>query len=174
MNKRLHYILCTLLTVMMLSAAAPAQAQVKGETMFGVKTGYVTRNESALAGLTFGYSFSRHFRVMPEIGIIFRHENLDGLDIACNAQFPVSFAQGKAVFYPLTGINFTSWGLHNEATGHSEDDDVTTHRNCMGLNFGAGIEYRCTSSMALHLDARYTLMRHYPTAFVTAGLAYLF
>lgn len=150
--------------------SAPAQTQ-KGEKSFGPRTGYVTRNESAMAGLAFQYSFSSHVRIAPSADIIFRHRDKDGFAFNVDMHFPITIST-RASLYPLAGFNYTSWGLHdNEAYSGK---DVTTHSNSAGLNAGAGIEYRCTPTLKISLEARYTLIRHYPTALVAASIAYVF
>ncbi|MDE6157179.1 MAG: porin family protein [Muribaculaceae bacterium] len=159
--------------VMVLLSATGANAQVeRGQKSFGPKVGFVSNNTSATAGLTFNYAFSRHVRISPELGVIFRHKNRDGLTADLNVQFPLGFGKGKGAFYPLVGANFTSWGRHY--TSPEDSKDVTSHTNTLGLNAGAGLEMNCTSSLRLSLEARYTLMKHYPTAFVTAGITYVF
>jgi len=154
-------------------AAPSAVAQTaKGEKAFGPRIGFVARNESALGGLAFQYSFSRHVRIAPSADIIFRHRDMDGFAVNADVQFPFAFATGRAAFYPLAGFSFTSWGLH----GNNADSgkDVTTHSTSAGLNAGAGIEFRCTQTLKLAFEARYTLMRHYPTTAVAASIAYVF
>lgn len=143
-----------------------------GEKSFGPYVGYVSRNTSASAGLKFDYRLSKVVRLAPEIGLIFRHHDLDGLAVDVNVHFPLEFAGGKAAFYPLVGANFTSWGRHNVDT--STLNDVTTHTNGLGVNAGAGVEYMCKPTLKLSAEARYTLMRHYPTAYVVAGIAFVF
>lgn len=155
-----------------LCAAPSAEAQTKGEKAFGPRIGYVSRNESTLGGLAFQYSFSKHVRIAPSVDIIFRHRDKDGLAVNADVHFPFAFAAGRAAFYPLAGFNFTSWGLHNNNAESGKD--VTTHSTSAGLNAGAGIEFRCTPSLKLGLEARYTLMRHYPTAAVAASIAFVF
>lgn len=147
-----------------------AQTQ-KGEKSFGPRVGYVSRNQSALVGLGFQYSFSSHVRIAPSADIIFRHRDKDGIAVNLDIHFPISIAP-RASFYPLAGFNYTSWGLHNNDADSGKD--VTTHSNSVGLNAGAGIDYRCNPSLKLALEARYTLIRHYPTAFVAASIAYVF
>lgn len=163
-----------LLIVMALAATPDACAQVeRGQKSFGPKVGFVSNNTSVTAGLVFEYAFSRHVRIAPELGIIFRNKDRDALTADLNIQFPIGFGNGKGAFYPLVGANFTSWSRHY-ASAEADAKDVTSHTNTLGLNGGAGIEFNCTSSLRLSLEARYTLMKHYPTAFVTAGIAYVF
>lgn len=172
-NSRTGLTAAILFIIMVLTATTDAYAQVeRGQKSFGPKVGFVSNNTSATAGLTFEYAFSRHVRIAPEVGIIFRNKDRDALIADLNVQFPIGFANGKAAFYPLVGANFTSWGRHY--TSSEDDKDVTSHTNVLGLNAGAGLELNCGSSLRLSLEARYTLMEHYPTAFVTAGIAYVF
>ena len=144
----------------------------RGEKSFGPYVGYVTRNSSATAGLSFEYTLSSVVRIAPEIGVIFRNRDLGGLTVDVNTHFPLSFAAGKAAFYPLAGLNFTSWSLNGIDPVTS--DDVTTHRSRFGLNAGAGVEYFCKPSLKLSVECRYTLMQTYPTAFATAGISFVF
>ncbi len=143
-----------------------------GQKSFGPYLGFVSRNTSATAGLKFDYRFSKVVRLAPEIGLIFRHHDLDGLAVDVNVHFPLEFAGGRAAFYPLVGAAYTSWGRHN--IDSSTLNDVTTHANSLGLNAGAGIEYLCKPTLKLSAEARYTLMRHYPTAYIVAGIAFVF
>lgn len=166
-------ILAAIVIALAVVAAPAADARtVKGEKSFGPAIGYVSRNNSATGGIVFNYSFSSVVRIAPEIGIIFRHKDLDGLNASVNVHFPLGSAGSRFTFYPLVGANFTSWSLHD--TDAESGNDVTTHRNMFGLNAGAGVELRCSGALRLSLEARYTLMRHYPTAFVTAGIAFVF
>ncbi len=163
---------CALLSAMALAPSEMNAQTHRGEKSFGPRAGYVSRNESGLAGLVFQYSFSEHVRIAPSVDIIFRHRDKDGFAVNADMHFPFAFASGRAAFYPLAGFNFTSWGLHN--IDHASGKDVTSHSTSAGLNMGAGVELRCTSSLKLGLEARYTLMRHYPTAVVCASIAYVF
>lgn len=168
-----HIIAAIVIALAFIGANVAADARtVKGEKSFGPGIGYISRNNSVTAGIAFNYSFSSVVRVAPEIGIIFRHRDLDGLNACVNVHFPLGTAGSRFAFYPLVGANFTSWSLHD--IDAESGDDVTTHRNIFGINAGAGVELRCTGALKLSIEARYTLMRHYPTAFVTAGIAFVF
>lgn len=157
---------------LVLSLTAPVYAQtVRGEKTFGLRAGFVTRNTSASAGLAFTYSFSSHVRIAPTADIYFRHNNLDALAISVDMHFPVAMSS-KATFYPLAGAAYTSWGRHNiDVSGMK---DVTSHTNGLGLNLGAGVDFRTSESVRISLEARYTLMQHLPTAVVAVGFGYVF
>ena len=165
---------CLFITLALLATLSPDDAFAavrRGQKSFGPSVGFVSRNRSAVASLNFEYAFSRHVRIAPEVGVIFRNRDLDGFNVAVNVQFPIGFAAGRRAVYPLVGANVTSWGLHGKA---EDDKDVTSHSNQFGLNMGAGLEYDCTSSLRLRLEGSYSLMHHYPTAFATIGIAYVF
>lgn len=177
MNLRLRFrsLSATVLTaiVLLIATAMPAHAELRrGEKSFGPKIGYVSKNQSALAGLVFQYTFSRHFRVVPEVGIIFRHKDLDGLEVNVNAHVPFGFENDKVALYPLAGVNYTSWGRHG--VDEAGENDVTTHANRFGVNLGGGVELRCTSTLKLSLEAKYCLLNNYDNAQVSLGISYVF
>ena len=161
-----------LVSMLLLPALCAGARGTRGETSFGPKLGYVSRNSSATVGLVFQYSPSSVVRLSPEVGLVFRHKNLDAMTADVNVHFPFKFAQGRGCFYPLAGVGFTSWGRHDidEATSV----DVTNHSNLFGINMGAGVEGHVSKSLKLGVEARYSLMRHLPTAYVTAGVAFVF
>jgi len=155
-------------------AAMPAQAIInKGEKSLGPKIGYASRNSSAVAGLVFQYTFSQHLRIAPEIGCVFRHKNQDAFLADINFHVPFGLLDtDKVALYPLAGLAFNSWALH----GHDsvEDVDVTSHVNRFGLNLGAGFDLRCSSTLKLNLEAKYTLVKSYSSAYITLGISYVF
>lgn len=164
-------VLIIALSASMTAFSASAQF-VRGEKSFGPKVGYVTRNNSMSAGLAFQYSLSSVVRIAPEIGLIFRHENLSGLNIDVNVHLPINLNTKRCILYPIIGVNYTSWGLHSiNVVNHK---DVTEHSNSLGVNGGAGFEYRCNNSMKLALEAHYSLLRHYSTTHLQASIAYIF
>lgn len=155
----------------------PSQAQiVKGEASLGPKIGYVSKNKSAVAGLVFQYSFSDHFRLSPELGYIFRNNDMDAFTFDINAHVPFGFTGDKVAFYPLAGMNYSSWSRHYRGQGTDMDntDDVSTRTARFGLNLGAGFDLRCSETLKLSIEAKYILMKGYSTAVTTAGIAYVF
>lgn len=152
--------------------AMPLSAQIdRGKMSFGPKLGYISRNESAIAGLTFDCALSNSFRLATSIGSAFRHEDLDAFIFDIDANFTVCNT-GRWGFYPLVGITYNSWGRHDVDILAS--DDVSTHTNCLGLNAGAGIDIYCSKSLKLGFEAKYTLIRHFPNATAAFRLAYIF
>lgn len=159
-----------LLTILF-GASIRSEAQNYGEKSFGPKIGFNSRNTSALAGLTFECPAGKYVRIAPSIGLVFRHNNLAALTVDADVHFPISLSE-RWRFYPLAGLAFNSWsrnGINPES-----HDDVTTHSNGLGGNAGAGIEVRCKGALKLGLEAKYTLIRHYPNASVSARIAYVF
>ena len=77
-----------LVAVAFLLIAFCSQAQ-KGESCFGIQTGYTSTNNSAIAGLFYQYGFSNHFRVAGEAGCVFRHEDEDAFTLDLNFHFPM-------------------------------------------------------------------------------------
>lgn len=161
-----------LIGIIALAACLPAFGQkVAGEKTFGPKVGYFSHNRSAIAGLTFTYAFSDHFRLAPEVGCVFRHHDQDAFVADLNAQFPFRFADNGAVaLYPLAGLTFNSWGLHN----HEHENDVLSHVNRFGANLGAGFELNCSETLRLNIEAKYSLMKTYSSVVLTAGISYVF
>jgi len=165
-------VVAVLLTALV-SLVSPQGAEARfgrGEKALGPKIGYVSRNNSVLAGLSFQYTFSRHFRLSPEAAIVFRSKNLDALQIDVNAHFPFPMASDRLALYPVAGVTFCSWGRHDVSYG----DDVTNHHNRFGLNMGVGLEFRFSSAIRLSLEAKYQLMKTYPEAVVNVGIGYVF
>lgn len=154
------------------AGTVPAGAELRrGEKSFGPKMGYVSRNKSVAAGLQFEYAFSRHVRIAPEIDIAFRNNNTDALAVGIDVHFPFSLAAAdRFAVYPMAGVSYTSWGIH----GVEEEKDVTTHENRFGVDAGAGLEFRVTSSLKLSVEGKYIFMKDYGTALATARIAYVF
>lgn len=164
--------LLLVLLVAMLSVGAHARL-IKGEKSFGPKLGYVSVNRSAVAGLVFQYNFNSFLRISPEVGVAFRHHNRDALLVDLNFETPFSFSEAGNVFlYPLAGLTFASWSNHGFLG--EEFKDVTTHNNRLGANLGAGFDLRCSPTLKINIEAKYTLVKSYSGVLITAGIAYLF
>lgn len=166
---RLKAALVALIAFTSLSAAADG---FSGEKSLGLQTGYISYNESALAGIEFTYRFSRNFRIAPSVNYVFRHKNVDALMINLNAQVPFPFAQRWEIF-PLAGINYSSWNYHN-GTSANDDADVSSRVTRFGLNIGAGIGFAATSSLRLSVTADYVAIKHFSGCNILAKIAYSF
>lgn len=164
------FALIALSIVFMLPQRALAQ---KGQPCFGVETGYISTNNSAIAGLFFQYGFSNHFRVSPEVGCVLRHHNVDAFTVDLNTHYPLTIkGVSKAQLYPLLGINFSSWTRHNVVD--IDGSDVTSRKLKWGVNMGAGFQFMASSSMKIKIEAKYLLISKYSSLVVSAGIGYCF
>lgn len=158
--------------------AAPT---TKGEDGYGRKTvgitaGYNTRNESAVAGLYFQYRLNRLLRIAPDVTYIFRHNDVDGLAMNVNLHMPLPVVSGRVDFYPLAGVNYTSWSLHPKTSKPivADGDDVTTRVSKLAFNIGGGIDIYATSTLKIFIEGKYTAVKTYDTGAITAGIGYCF
>ncbi len=148
----------------------------KGEKTVGLTAGYNTRNESAVAGLYFQYRINRLLRIAPDLTYIFRHNQTDGLALNVNMHMPLPVISDRIDFYPLVGLNYTSWSLHPKTASPAivEGDDVTTRKTKFGINIGGGFDIYATQTLRLFIEGKYTGVRHYSTGSVTVGIGYRF
>lgn len=149
--------------------AANAQI-VKGEMEAGGKLGYVSENKSASITAFYHYTFSSHFRLSPEIGYTFRNNDKEAFTFDVNAHVPFSFTGEKVSFYPLAGLNFSSWTTHFSSP---EFGSASKHRSRFGVNLGAGFELSCSSRIKLLIEAKYCLIKSYSSAQIAAGVSYV-
>jgi len=159
----------------LLCLSMPGQAFARDNT-FGVKTGYVSRNKSALAGIYFQYGFSEHFRLAPSAECVFRRDNRDAFIIDLDAQFPfsVSSTSGKSALYPIAGVTYASWNRHLTKEESKRDDDVSTRTGRFGLNLGAGFELKVSPTLKLSLEAKYGLVKANSAFQLSLGIGYVF
>lgn len=160
---------------LLFASTSPIYSQaVKGEKSVGPKLGYVSKNQSAMAGLFFQYTFSSHFRLSPEIGYTFRHNDKDAFTFDLNAHIPFGFTGERVTFYPLAGLNYSSWNTHFTREEYDKIDDVSTRKSRFGVNMGAGFELRCNESLKLNLEAKYTLIKQFSSFNMSAGISFIF
>lgn len=171
----------TFFTILLLSAFATQEmsAQLtKGQKSFGVKTGYITLNNTATAGIELQYAFNRHFVLAPSIDYVFHNEGLDGLLFNLDYHGPWQIdKKGRWYLYHIFGINYASWSTHSKAEPSAEganDDDVTTRFNRIGLNFGAGIDMYVSPSLKLSLQGKFNWIKDHNTGIFNLGISYVF
>lgn len=162
-----------LLAAAFLMAAFAVQAQ-KGESCFGVQTGYTSTNNSAIAGLFYQYGFSNHFRVAGEAGCVFRHENEDAFTVDLNFHVPMRITESNVQLYPLVGLNYSLWNHHHPDKPDAGFDDVSTRHSRLGANIGAGFQLAASAALRLKIEAKYTLMSRYSTFVLGVGIGYVF
>lgn len=156
---------------LVMASALTASAQ-KGESVFGVQTGYTSTNNSAIGGLFYQYGLSNRLRISPELGFIVRHQGSDAFTADVNFHFPLRLDQSKLELYPLVGINYSSWNSHNRDLDGI--DDVSTRRNRFGLNLGAGWQLRASETLKVRIEVKYVLTSHFSTFTLGAGVGYVF
>ena len=156
----------------LLATPITAMAASPHEKTVGLAAGYVSQNNSGLAGVNFTYRFSRHFRMAPEVLYAFRHSSEDALIINVNAHVPCSFDRFLEV-YPLAGITYTSWNFHGDRAANG-DADVTSRISRFGLNVGAGISADISTTLRVGLEIQGALVKDLCSANVMAKIAYIF
>lgn len=161
-----------ILAAALLTAVPAVAGNHKGDNVLGPKLGFISKNTSALAGIVYQHSFSDRVRLSPEIGYVFRHNNLDAFILDVNVHTPFGIGGDSVDLYPLAGLTFNSWGHHGISP--IDGEDVTTHTNRWGLNLGAGFDLRCSSTLRFNVEARYALVKSFSSFQFTASVAYVF
>lgn len=150
-----------------------AHAQIeKGMMSIGPKLGYISHNKSAVAGIVYQYNITERFRLSPEIGWAFRHNDENAFMADINLHMPVAITEGGSVaLYPLVGVAFNSWGYHWSL---ADGLDVSKHISRFGANIGAGFDLRCSQSIKMNIEAKYSFIKSYSSVYIGAGVSYLF
>ncbi len=176
MKNLVNIVLTAALSAIFFLSSPDATAAERGEKTFGVRTGYVSRNKSADAGLFFQYTFSEHFRLQPAADIVFRHEDRDAFMIDLNAQVPFAMSTANFSLYPFAGLNYSSWNYHYPAEigGDRFSDDVTSRKNRFGVNIGAGFDLKLSETLKINLEAGYTLVKSNNALRILVGIGYVF
>ena len=91
MRARVKSTIIGVVAMMVATAVPSAFGGERGEKTFGVRTGYVSRNNSMDLGLFFQYTFSEYFRLQPSADLVFRHQDRDAFTIDLNGQVPLNF-----------------------------------------------------------------------------------
>lgn len=159
-----------LISALVLAIMLPASmsASSRGEKTIGVLAGFNTRNTAPFAGISFTYSFSNYFRIAPNIRYVFRNEGIDGYIFAVDGHIPFKVSPARSLqLYPIVGVAYSSRNIKSS-------DDVTTRDYHFGANAGFGVNFNCTSTLRLSFEGRYTLIKDFPTANISAGISYCF
>lgn len=145
-------------------------ADLKAENYLGVGLGYSGYNNGAYAKLDYQHSFSRLFRIAPEIGYAFRNNDKSAFECAVDLHMPVRVAQGVK-FYPLAGLSYNNWThYYRTETG----DELTDSHGRMGVDLGGGLDIYMTSRLKIQFQGKYSLLGHYGGCFIDLGVGYLF
>ncbi|MDE5970761.1 MAG: porin family protein [Muribaculaceae bacterium] len=164
------------LTIVALFAVTEVKAQdyIPKEKTIGVEAGYNSKNQSALAGIAFSYRFSHHFRLAPNVQYVFNNKNIDGFSINIDAHVPFGLKNTPVELYPIAGMNYSMWNNKAELFDQDFNNDVSTRQSNFGLNLGGGVGMKFSAHLRLFVEGRYTFVRHFSTAMVSAGIVYSF
>lgn len=156
-----------LAALFLLFAAPSASASFFGEKTAGIKAGYSTKTETPIAGIFFQFRPLRHFRIAPSVQYSFRHHGADALLLNVDLHFPL-LPGSRFNVYPIAGVNFSSWSDHND------DRDVSNRASRIGLNAGAGLDFKPTSTLRLFAEGNYYFVKNYGSAIISVGMGYCF
>lgn len=148
----------------------PAVA-LNGEKVVGLRGGVTTTHDAPVAGLFFSYRFTGHFRLASSIDYYFKKNSTDAFSLNVDANVPFALgSKGRFGIYPLAGASLTSWNFHNTA----DNDDSTTRKVRLGLNFGGGLAFRPTEHLRLAFEGKYSYVKHYDGGIFTLSIGYIF
>lgn len=82
--------------LLLVATLATGAITARAESSFGIKAGYMTRNNSALAGLVFRQTLGKHLRLAPQIGVVMRNSDRDALIADADVHFPFATAPDSA------------------------------------------------------------------------------
>lgn len=163
--------LLSIIAIFTIAHPQTASAQ-KRETAFGVELGYTSKNNSAVTGIFLQCPITEMLTFAPSVGCVFRHQNLDAFKVDVDMHFPFRFLPANMSLYPLAGLDYASWSRYKiQVEG---EKDVSTRTSRIGLNMGAGYQYKITNTMLIKVEAKYTLTKTYSTCTTVVGLAYAF
>lgn len=164
------------LSLMMLTALPLcAEAQHKGQKSVGLRAGFTTRNTTATAGLYFSYRFTEHFRLAPKIDYAFPHHQTDAFSFDIDFESPFALSStGKVNFYPIAGLNYSTFSRHLTDAEMEDSDDTSQRSNEFGLSLGAGLEYFATPSLRLAIEGKGVLIKKYTGGWFNLSIGYVF
>lgn len=150
--------------------------EYRGQKTMGVFLGYIDHNRSAITGIEYTYRFSRRFRIAPDASYVVQRNYQDALILNINGQFLHGPELGQWEIFPYTGINYTSWTMHEMCTppGLSGTPDISSRVSRLGLNLGGGGNLNITDQLQLGLRAGYSFVKDYSTFTMVAKIAYRF
>lgn len=149
-------------TMMILSFGAFAQ---RGEKSLGFLGGFNTRTECAVAGIYFQYRFNSWLRIAPDVEFLIQRNNVSSYTFNVDMQFPLLGTQ-RANIYPLAGLSYQSWRLKTWEKNFNDND--------LGIDVGAGAEYKFTTTFKGFMQWKYTFLKDNPSWNFMVGLGYCF
>lgn len=161
--------------ILLAMPALGAAASHKGETSVGLRGGFTTRNTTATAGLYLSYRFTEHFRVSPKLDYAFPHHNIDAFSFDIDCEMPLSLSAADNInFYPIAGLNYSTYSYHIEKGEDSSAEETSQRRNDFGLSFGAGLEYFATPTLRLAVESKGVIIKRFSGGWFTLSIGYRF
>ena len=157
----------------LISLTAFAQS---GKIAAGVYGSYVSK-DPGLVGIGAKVQYNILDNVRPEASFTYFFEKDNYKSWEANVNIHYLFNLGVVNVYPLAGINYThakidipsvSLGDYGTFGGGSSSEGK------IGANIGAGIEYPFTDTIALGVEAKYTINKLYDNGSLVVGLGVTF
>lgn len=173
---RLKYIIIAVATLVVSILPVRAASPYRGEKTMGLYGGYVSRNESASAGIFFQYRFARSFRIAPSAGYEFRHNGQDAVTIDLDFHTPFAIGGNDAVnIYPLAGVGYSKISVSGGDDLKRESRNSARQRSDrLGINLGGGVEYFASPTLRLAFEAKWRGRTDYSTGLFSLSIGYRF
>lgn len=143
--------------------SAYAQSE-KGDMAAGVNVSYGTMegyNNLGIGG-KFQYNLTDAIRIEPSANYFLKKDYVSMWDVNVNVQYLFNVAE-KLTIYPLAGA--TMVGMKWE--GGEGDSEI-------GLNVGAGVEYKLTEKLGLNFDYKYQMVSELDRSVLSLGVVFKF
>lgn len=175
----------TFAIALILGMGASQAQDLQGESAAGIKLLYGTEIESMGVGIDYQYCFIDHLRGEVGFNYFFEHNHTNWMDVNVNAHYVFSMMDHKLFLYPLVGLNYTMAKVKVPEFEYVEIDEngnmVTTktsstsyEENHIGLNVGAGAEYKFNDHFSAGLEYRHTIIRKVDQGIIGLNLHYHF
>lgn len=92
-------------------------------------------------------------------------------DLNLNAHYLIDVYKKRLTVYPFVGFTAANLDTKKPVTSEKQHESRESH---IGMNLGAGIEYRVDYDIALMLEARHTLIKHIGMTDISAGVKLTF
>ena len=92
-------------------------------------------------------------------------------DLNLNLHYLVDLYKKRLTFYPFIGFTAANMNSYPKVIDGIERDERESH---IGMNLGAGIEYRVDYDIAVMLEARRSLIKHIGMTDISAGVKLTF
>ena len=170
----------TFAIALILGMGASQAQDLQGESAVGIKLMYGTEIESMGIGVDYQYCFIDHLRGEVGFNYFFEHDHVNWMDVNVNAHYVFSMMDHKLFLYPLVGLNYTMAKVKVPEYVISEEGEIISTKsvsyeeNHIGLNVGAGAEYKFNDHFSAGLEYRHTIIRKVDQGVIGLNLHYHF